>query len=267
MGPISAHRLLGRKGFVTAFWTRMIIGSAAFTLIAAAAAFSPIGAGRIESRVQNAADAQLLENDISWARAKAQGRTLILSGAAPGEDARKAAIEYLTQAPGVDRIDAAAVTIAETPSKAPPPEALEPEKLAQVDPATNASDCQSAINRTLNGRRLTFRRDSARLGDEGRALLDYVIHSFGVCEGQTIAIEGHTDAAGPESDNLALSERRAKAVEAYLLQTGLPLSFVVHAFGETRPIASNQSDQGRAANRRIDFVVEAANTQTRTESD
>jgi outer membrane protein OmpA-like peptidoglycan-associated protein len=267
MGPISAHRLLGRKGFVTAFWTRLIIGSAAFTVIAAAAAISPIGAGRIESRVQKAADAQLLKNGVSWARAEAQGRTLSLSGAAPSEDARNQAIEYLAQAPGVDRIDAAAVKIAETPRKAPPPESFEPDQIVQVDPAASAADCQSAINRTLNGRRLTFRRDSARLGDEGRALLDDVIHSLGVCEGQSIAIEGHTDAAGPESDNLALSERRAKAVEAYLLQAGLPLTFVVHAFGETRPIASNRSAQGRAANRRIDFVVEAANTQTRTESD
>lgn len=68
-----------------------------------------------------------------------------------------------------------------------------------------------------------------------------------------VVIEGHTDAVGPASYNQDLSYRRALAVRAFLVENGIPgaRAFAVTAFGESRPVASNSSNEGRRKNRRV----------------
>ena len=71
-----------------------------------------------------------------------------------------------------------------------------------------------------------------------------------------IRIEGHTDDVGQEPDNLRLSEARAQAVHAWLVANGIDarrLSF--RGYGESQPIATNDTPAGRALNRRTVFVV------------
>lgn len=71
-----------------------------------------------------------------------------------------------------------------------------------------------------------------------------------------IVVEGHTDAVGEEAANQALSERRADAVRAALIAEGLsPRRITALGFGESRPIADNDTPAGRAANRRVEIVV------------
>lgn len=71
-----------------------------------------------------------------------------------------------------------------------------------------------------------------------------------------VAIHGHTDNVGSASDNLILSENRAKEVFQYLLEMGLTNRRVTYkGFGEKKPISSNKSKQGRANNRRTEFVI------------
>jgi outer membrane protein OmpA-like peptidoglycan-associated protein len=67
------------------------------------------------------------------------------------------------------------------------------------------------------------------------------------------AIEGHTDSIGSESYNLGLSQRRAQAVADYLQSQGVNLNgrFTVQGFGKADPIASNDTAEGRAQNRRV----------------
>ncbi len=73
-----------------------------------------------------------------------------------------------------------------------------------------------------------------------------------------ILIEGHTDSSGPEDYNLQLSERRAKAVSAYLAGLGVdPRRFTTVGYGESQPIASNDTVEGRAQNRRVDLAIMA----------
>lgn len=256
---------------MTAFWTRMIAGGAVFTVAAAAVALSPIGAPAVQSTLQAAAAAELARNDFSWASARADGRSIILSGTAPDARSLDALIRIAKGIPGVARVSAAGIAvlqpIEESPPETIPPVAAAPEP-AEPSETENAAACQSDINRTLNGRRLTYRHESARLSAADRALLaEFAAALTESCAGETIIIEGHTDATGSEAANLRLSERRAKTVEAYLLQFDPTAALEVRAYGESRPIASNRSAEGRAANRRIDFVVEAANPETHTESD
>ena len=71
-----------------------------------------------------------------------------------------------------------------------------------------------------------------------------------------LRIEAHTDGQGAAEKNLALSEARAQWVRAYLLQKGVSADRVeAHGFGLERPIESNQTADGRSANRRVEFVV------------
>lgn len=96
-----------------------------------------------------------------------------------------------------------------------------------------------------------IRPDSRTILDEvGRALLDR--------PGVRIEIQGHTDAIGSDEANLRLSRRRAEAVRTYLLGAFRQLEpdrLDVRGYGESRPIASNATEEGRAQNRRVEFVI------------
>ncbi len=71
-----------------------------------------------------------------------------------------------------------------------------------------------------------------------------------------LAIEGNTDSVGTEAFNQELSEKRAEAVQNYLTQQGVPeSSTTATGFGETRPIASNDTSEGRQQNRRVELIV------------
>ena len=78
-----------------------------------------------------------------------------------------------------------------------------------------------------------------------------------IYEGSAFSVEGHTDSFGSDASNNDLSQRRADAVRAYLLsQTGLPENRIAAiGYGESRPIATNDTAEGRAKNRRIDLVI------------
>jgi outer membrane protein OmpA-like peptidoglycan-associated protein len=73
-----------------------------------------------------------------------------------------------------------------------------------------------------------------------------------------IVVEGHTDSYGGDENNLALSRRRAEAVSAYLTNELSVPTFRISAvgYGETQPIANNDTEQGRERNRRIDVIIE-----------
>lgn len=250
-----------------AFWTRLGAGVAVCAVIGAAAAVSPYGAPRIQSTLQAEVAARLAASDIPWAEAHANGRAVALSGTAPDARSLKEAVRMAASLPGVARVDASALVVA-PPIAEPPPrrEAAPPEPPPAVE-AANPAVCQSSINRTLNGRHLTFRNNSAWLSQSDRALLDDVAAALASCASLTIVIEGHTDATGSEAANLRLSEKRAKSVEGHFQKFELPVALVSRAYGESRPIASNRSAEGRAANRRIDFVVETAAPESPMESE
>jgi outer membrane protein OmpA-like peptidoglycan-associated protein len=71
-----------------------------------------------------------------------------------------------------------------------------------------------------------------------------------------VRVEGHTDSFGSDSYNQSLSERRSHAVVRYLIQKGIQSERLeAVGFGESRPIASNDTEQGRAKNRRTEFHI------------
>ena len=76
------------------------------------------------------------------------------------------------------------------------------------------------------------------------------------CSSFHVTVEGHTDADGAAAFNQDLSQKRADAVVAYLVSRGVNADNVTAiGYGETQPIASNDTQEGMAANRRIEFKV------------
>uniref|UniRef100_UPI001CCF63C4 immunoglobulin-like domain-containing protein n=1 Tax=Hyalangium gracile TaxID=394092 RepID=UPI001CCF63C4 len=72
----------------------------------------------------------------------------------------------------------------------------------------------------------------------------------------SVTIEGHTDNRGTDSYNQSLSQRRAESVREYLAKRGVARErMVARGFGESRPVQPNTSEEGRAANRRVDFIT------------
>jgi OmpA-OmpF porin, OOP family len=109
------------------------------------------------------------------------------------------------------------------------------------------------LSRTGN---INFAAGSARLHANSTPLLDSLFDIVSRCPGLRIEIAGHTDSDGSLKTNQRLSERRAASVAAFLTRKGLsPDAFVVAGYGETRPVARNDSHANKARNRRIEFSV------------
>ena len=70
-----------------------------------------------------------------------------------------------------------------------------------------------------------------------------------------VSVEGHTDSVGSVAYNQTLSERRAKTVRDYLVSQGIDASRITtRGFGKSKPIASNDTAEGRAENRRVEII-------------
>jgi len=105
---------------------------------------------------------------------------------------------------------------------------------------------------------LTFQSGQDVVRPAYRSLLEKVRQAADVFPRSQIVVEGHTDSYGGDENNLALSRRRAEAVSAYLTNELSVPAFRISAvgYGETQPIANNDTEQGRERNRRIDVIIE-----------
>jgi OOP family OmpA-OmpF porin len=126
----------------------------------------------------------------------------------------------------------------------------------EVDLQLAASAIAGELTELLEGS-ATFQTGSTVLSDEATALLDDAIAILVANPATSLIVQGHTDDVGDESANLTLSQARAEAVVAYLIAGGVEAErLTAVGFGETRPIADNATAEGRAQNRRIEFVVQ-----------
>ena len=101
-----------------------------------------------------------------------------------------------------------------------------------------------------------FGFDSAALTPETQAILDEQAVILEKESDVRVEIEGHADSIGPEEYNQGLSERRAKAVEEYLVSKGISADRLeVMGYGVSQPIAPNDTKEGRAMNRRVELKV------------
>ncbi len=116
-----------------------------------------------------------------------------------------------------------------------------------------------AILDFLDGKVVEFQIGRDRLTENGQRALDELARLILKHDGTRIVVQGHTDSVGDHASNLELSGARALVARDYLVGAGVAANRLsVQGFGETRPIASNRSEEGRRRNRRIDFAVSDA---------
>lgn len=103
---------------------------------------------------------------------------------------------------------------------------------------------------------ITFATDQAAVRPEFYDVLNSVVLVLREFDRTLVDVYGHTDDTGSDSYNLDLSQRRAQSVLAYLTSQGLdPRRFYAQGYGESRPIADNATEAGRAANRRVEIRI------------
>lgn len=103
---------------------------------------------------------------------------------------------------------------------------------------------------------ITFAFDSSNLQSQFYPVLDNVAGTLNQYNQTVIEVAGHTDNVGTDAYNQALSQKRANAVAAYLSGKGVVQQrMIIVGAGETHPIASNDTDGGRAQNRRVEITI------------
>ena len=169
------------------------------------------------------------------------------------------AMAMLAEARGLAR----QAELAQAPAKPKPaPVAVAPAKPkpepapAKVAPAPTPVAVPPKPKRIIVLQGTQFAFDSAELTPEARGILDA---NAAVLERQSdirVRIEGHTDSTGLEAYNQGLSERRAKAVEDFLISKGVSADRLeTEGYGPSSPIAPNDTREGRAMNRRVELKV------------
>ncbi|WP_322083520.1 OmpA family protein [Burkholderia sp. BCC1972] len=115
---------------------------------------------------------------------------------------------------------------------------------------------QGVLDQTLANRTIEFETGSATLTPQGRLILDQMAAALAKMQNRTVDIIGHTDNSGNRTSNIALSQARADAVKGYLITKSIPpQQMTTTGVGPDQPIAPNDTADGRARNRRIEFRV------------
>jgi OOP family OmpA-OmpF porin len=125
-----------------------------------------------------------------------------------------------------------------------------------VDNRLTLGSGQSVLDDTLSNRVIEFESRSAKLTATGTAILDEMAAAITRLNQPRIQVIGHTDGRGSRTANIELSLARAGTVRDYLVGKGIPQSAITAlGAGPDRPVDSNDTEEGRARNRRIEFKL------------
>jgi OmpA-OmpF porin, OOP family len=179
-----------------------------------------------ETSRRNSADISRLNTEVADARSRADNAQVSADRAATSaETARVTAVDATNRA---DRVN------------------------TRVDSLVENIDAYE-LSRTVT---IAFKLSQSALDDEDRAALDALVAELQGKKGYVLDIQGYTDTSGSLQRNIALSDRRARAVYQYLAEKGIPLFRMnLLGFGEGQPVAENTTRDGRAQNRRVEVRV------------
>ena len=197
-------------------------------LIVACAAFS---VPRIEAELGDQVNDARDKADYFWATVEAEGQHITLTGTAPDYVARQRLVEFARRTQGVTRVD------------------------NQIRLVGESGTCQQEFDGFLATQQIEFTTSSARIEPSSYSLLAMLAAIARNCEAN-IQVIGHTDGEGERGKNIALSRERAASVKRYLVRSGVAEDRIeALGYGESRPIADNNTAAGREQNRRIEFRV------------
>jgi outer membrane protein OmpA-like peptidoglycan-associated protein len=222
-------------------------------------ALLPVAFGHVQHAAEQTAQRALESIGASWAAPSVSGQWVVLHGAPPTREAAVLAVETVRNASAstifgparpITRVTENFIWLDEPaggePGMGGPAE-------AGFEPASAPAEaCGAFLPDTLQGVTIEFDTGSAVISARSAALLDQLTLAA-ACPG-ALRIEGHTDDVGGDAFNLDLSRRRANAVRTALIQRGAdPERLYAQGHGAGRPIAQNDTEEGRARNRRIEI--------------
>jgi OOP family OmpA-OmpF porin len=141
------------------------------------------------------------------------------------------------------------------------------EALDPIASLPTPEECVADVNTATTRTKITFTPASAELATTARPVLDQLAAILVACPPMQIEIGGHTDSQGSEGGNQALSQARAEAVLLALQGRRVDISgMTAVGYGEATPIADNETEEGREANRRIEFVLKGVPEAAPTEA-
>lgn len=140
-------------------------------------------------------------------------------------------------------------------------------EISETLPGAKVERINEGIKVTMDESIVNFAFDKSDLSATAMANLDKLAAVLEKNPDTNINVYGYTDSKGSDAYNQALSERRAESVKNYLIQHGVLASRIVAmGMGESSPVASNDTEAGRAMNRRVEFAITASEKMIREAS-
>lgn len=133
-------------------------------------------------------------------------------------------------------------------------------EVQQLFDATEAEVYRKVDDVLIRAHGFTFKSGNSEIDSSNFALLNKIIEAISKFENANIIVSGHTDSLGSDELNMSLSQQRSEKVAQFLAQVGRisPKRIEHKGFGESRPVASNETDEGRASNRRVEILIKNA---------
>ena len=134
------------------------------------------------------------------------------------------------------------------------------ERIEEEVPGAEVTRVGEGINVTFNeGQGVYFDTNKSSVKGTSEETLNKLAGIFKEYPKSIILVEGHTDSAGPDEYNMNLSKQRAQSVTNYLIAQGIDASrFTTKWYGENQPVASNDTSEGKAKNRRVELGIIAS---------
>ena len=247
---VHRHLLLWRDPPVWPFLWRGLLPLLGLAVIALFA-FGTFARSWIEASVQRETREQLNAAGYAWVGLKVSGQNVTLSGVEPTSSAGERAIALAKAASCPTWLGRRTCAVSVAADFTSPPPSLA--AAAPVVTAAAAQACERSLASLLAAEEIEFGSASAAISARSAPLLDRLAKQARACPGN-IRIEGHTDSVGRSAFNQSLSDARAAAVRAALIDRGIPAARLqARGFGATHPVADNHTAAGRAKNRRIEF--------------
>jgi len=140
------------------------------------------------------------------------------------------------------------------PAAPPPPPPPPPRRVAQAPPPPPPAPVEK---KKIVLRSVHFDFDKSVIRPDAVPVLNEAVDVLKAQGGVAVIVDGHTDSVGSDAYNLKLSRRRADAVKQYLMKHEIPSNHITtEGFGKSHPVASNDTADGRAQNRRVELRVE-----------
>lgn len=217
----------------------------------------------IQDDINTRTHAEFSTQDLKQVTINTDGRDITLTGEVASEEIRLRAGQQANNVYGVRSVDnlltiaaTAIEPVIETQQPEPEPETISEPVEAVIEEPKPEYTCQQNFNTLLDANQIRFATNSADIDVSSNSLLIDLIDVAKQCPDANIEIGGHTDSRGSDEYNQQLSQLRATSVMEYLVENGVDatrLSAV--GYGEYNPIADNETAEGLAKNRRIEFNV------------